>query len=303
MTWLAYRQFRAQALLAALTTIVIVVLLVVTREAIAHDPSNLSAFQQSVRLLGTALVGVPALLGAFWGAPLVAREFEAGTHLLAWTQSVTRARWLATKLAITCIAAIAATALFSAVLTWWAAPLDRLGNRIGTANFGQRGIVPIGYTLFAITLGALLGTVLKRTLPAMAATLGSFFVVRFVVQLAVRPHLFKSVLLAGPTRAFGSTDVTSPTSGAWVLSSKTVDATGRAVSSIDNMLADACALTRSSSQADFAVCANRLGIRDIVTMHPANRFWAMQTYETAIFLALALALAALCFLSVRRRHD
>jgi ABC-type transport system involved in multi-copper enzyme maturation permease subunit len=302
MTWLAYRQFRAQAALAALTTIAVVILLVATRQAIASDPSNLSTFQQSVRLLGTALVGIPALLGAFWGAPLVAREFEAGTHLLAWTQSVTRTRWLATKLGLTGIVAIAATAVFSAVLTWWSGPLDRIGNRIGTANFGQRGIVPIGYTLFAITLGTLLGTVLKRTLPAMAATLGSFFIIRFVVQLAIRPHLFNPVSLAGPTRAFGSTDSTSPTSGAWILSSKTVDATGHAVSSIDNTLADACALTRSSIQADFAACANKLGIRDIVTMHPANRFWALQTYETAIFVALALALAALCFRSVSRRH-
>ena len=41
---------------------------------------------------------MPALIGAFWGAPLITREFEAGTFRLAWNQSVTRARWLAIKL-------------------------------------------------------------------------------------------------------------------------------------------------------------------------------------------------------------
>ena len=46
---------------------------------------------------------VPAVVGAFWGAPLVARELEAGTHRLAWNQAVTRTRWLTTKLAVTAL--------------------------------------------------------------------------------------------------------------------------------------------------------------------------------------------------------
>jgi hypothetical protein len=31
----------------------------------------------------------------FWGAPLVAGELESGTFRLAWTQDVSRVRWLA----------------------------------------------------------------------------------------------------------------------------------------------------------------------------------------------------------------
>ncbi len=40
-------------------------------------------------------IAVPALLGLFWGAPMVAREIETGTSQFAWVQSVTRVRWLA----------------------------------------------------------------------------------------------------------------------------------------------------------------------------------------------------------------
>ena len=36
-----------------------------------------------------------------------------------------------------------------------------------------------------------------------------------------------------------------------------------------------------------------------MTYQPANRYWAFQWYETAIYLALALFLAALCFLRIR----
>ena len=49
----------------------------------------------------------PALIGIFWGAPLVTRELEAGTFRLAWNQSVTRARWMAVKLGLIGLAAMA----------------------------------------------------------------------------------------------------------------------------------------------------------------------------------------------------
>ena len=53
-----------------------------------------------LKFAGCVLVALPALVGAFWGAPLVARELESGTYRLAWAQSVTRTRWLAVKLAV-----------------------------------------------------------------------------------------------------------------------------------------------------------------------------------------------------------
>ena len=42
----------------------------------------------------------PLLVGLFWGAPVLAREFERGTHRLAWTQSVPRRAWLVVKLGV-----------------------------------------------------------------------------------------------------------------------------------------------------------------------------------------------------------
>jgi hypothetical protein len=297
MTWLAWRQLRANAVFAVAATVALVVVLLVTREHIASAIAGdgLSTFDDTLQLLGTVLIGLPVFIGAFWGAPLVARELETGTHRLAWTQSISRSRWLATKLAVGAAVAVVVTAAFSAAFTWWSLPLDATGNRIGTANFGQRGIAPVAYALFALALGALAGAIIRRTLPAMAASAAAFFAVRYIFQLAVRPRLLEPATVSLPTNIFGQRGNAS--GGGWIVSTTTVDGTGRTISGsqVSDVLANACDLTRDIAEREFIRCADRLGIHDIVRMHPANQFWPMQLRESAIFLTLAFALTAVCF--------
>jgi ABC-2 family transporter protein len=305
MTWLAWRQFRANAALAAVATVAVTVVLVLTRDHVAGvaDPEELSTGYKSLRLLGTVLIGVPAFIGAFWGAPLLAQELEAGTHRLAWTQSVTRRRWLATKLGVTALAAVIVTGVFSLAFTWWSLPFDRFGNRIGTANFGQRGIAPIAYAVFALSLGTLAGAVLRRTLPAMAATLVGFFVARYTFQLVARRHILDPITISLPTNLFGQREGLSASNGGWILSTRAVDAAGHTLPNdrVNDILADRCGLTRDSTQVEWMRCANRLGIHDLVTLHPANQFWPLQVWEAASFLTLAAILALVCFWWVRHR--
>jgi ABC-type transport system involved in multi-copper enzyme maturation permease subunit len=136
------------------------------------------------------LLVLPALIGAFWGAPLIARELETGTFRLAWTQSVTRQRWLAVKLGLTGLASMAVAGLLSLILTWWFSPIDRVQrNPLTPAMFGVRGITPIGYAAFAFALGVTAGVLIRRTVPAMAATIVVFTGVRLAFSLWVRPCL------------------------------------------------------------------------------------------------------------------
>jgi len=86
-------------------------------------PSN--GYLTADNILGAIGLAVPGLIGMFWGAPLAARECETGTFRLVWTQGVTRTRWLAAKLAITGIAAIAAAELFSLMVNWWSSPIHK----------------------------------------------------------------------------------------------------------------------------------------------------------------------------------
>ncbi len=157
MIWLTWRQFRVQAIAAAAAVAVLGIIFGVTGPHLAHlyDISGLAScrtgcsaltsnFLDSVKadaaypVLYIAGLGIlyltPALIGMFWGAPLVTRELEAGTFRLAWNQSVTRTRWMAVKLAAGGLAAMVTTGLLSLVITWWASPVDRAGI---PTSFGQ----------------------------------------------------------------------------------------------------------------------------------------------------------------------
>jgi hypothetical protein len=304
MTWLAWRQTRAQAIVAIVATAVVASVLVATRRHVAATPEDeMTTFYTTLQLLGTVLIGVPVAIGAFWGAPLLARELELGTHRLAWTQGVTRRRWLGTRLGVLAVLAIVVTVAFAALFTWWSLPFDAHGNRIGTANFGQRGLAPIAYSLFALSLGTFVGTVVRRTLPAMAITAVAFFVMRYTFQLAVRPRLAGTVELTRALPMFGRAADDPAAAGAWVVSAVTVDGHGRVIApgAADRILAEACNLTRTSSEDAYRHCAEQLGLHDVVRVHPASQFWPMQLWESLAFCALGVALVAACFWWVRHR--
>jgi ABC-type transport system involved in multi-copper enzyme maturation permease subunit len=305
MLWLAWRQFRAQAALAFGAIVIVITALVATRGHVvdtysATGDGDLTGFYVWLRLLGTALIGVPAVIGAFWGAPLLTREFEDRTYRMVWTQSVTRNRWLATKLAVVAVVAVASVAAFALVFTWWTGPIDSTGNRIGSANFAQRGIVPIGYALFGLALGALAGIMVRRTIPAMAASLTGFFVVRIVVQKLVRTHLIGTNAMRIPS--FGSNELHG-----WIVSTRTVDAAGQTISTkaTENVLAAACNITRATPNVDaaLAACAENLGIHDIAQVHTSDQFWVLQTAELGLFIALAAITASVCFWWLNHRID
>jgi len=308
MTWLTWRQFRTQAALALLALVAIVVALAVTGPRVVDlsRSADIGGHYKTFRLLGTFLIGVPAIIGAFWGAPLVAREYEGGTHRMVWTQSVTRGRWLAVKLLLIGTAAAAVTAAFSLAFTWWSLPFDRIDGRLGSGVFGQRGIVPVGYALFAFVLGVTLGAVTRRTIPAMASTLVAFFVTRFSVQTWIRPRLLAPVDVAAPIRTFAGP---ATPRGAMIVSAHSVDRAGHSLGSTgavrDRVLPRLCAFNPRGrpSDAQLASCARRLGVHDVLTVHPAGQFWPLQLWETAIFLVLAAGVATFCFWWLRHRSS
>ena len=114
---------------------------------------------------------LPGLIGVFVGAPLVARELESGTFRFAWTQGRSRVQWIVTKLVLLAIVLTALALAFSALFTWWYGPFDAITGRM--APYGAyeiSGLVFAARTLFGFTLGVAAGLLIRRTVPAMAAT-------------------------------------------------------------------------------------------------------------------------------------
>ena len=183
MIRLAWRQFRAQVAVAVGALLAVAVAL-----AIIGQP-RVGQYQLLTGTLNVALYVAPALVGMFWGAPLLSRELETGTFRLVWTQGITRRRWLLVKIALVGLTSIVAVGLLSLMVTWEHAPVEAVTlNRIAPGVFDVRGIVAAGYAAFAFALGAMTGALLRRTLPAMAATLLVFAAVRVLVAEWVRVH-------------------------------------------------------------------------------------------------------------------
>jgi hypothetical protein len=319
MTWLAWRQHRAEALVGGLVLAILATLVLKTGLDMANEYQRLgisACLNETTRSphCNTALYAflgdfsfainalmwlnvLPVLLGVFIGAPLVAWEVEQGTFRLAWTQGVTRMRWLAVKLGVVLGAALLATAALTALLTWWLGPLDHFEGLYFPLAFDFEGAVPLAYAAFALTLAIAAGTLLRRVVPAMAATIVGFVAVRVPVEFWLRPHYLPPITLTGDP---GSVDASAPRS-AWILDSGWIDQSGQHVHTSDVINTCAPGQNSISYQGAFSTCTHAHGWLMSITYQPSERFWLLRDIETAIFCMLAAALLAVTVLIVRRR--
>jgi len=321
MTWLTWRQHRKQALFTLVGLAVLAAIMVPTGIA-AHHAFVRDGAAACLRKLGTAAlirqngpgcdasvqrftteyralsqVGqlflfLPLLVGLFWGAPVVAREVEHGTHRLVWTQAVSRRHWAAVKIGLVVAFTVAVAILYGLGLSWWLQPWASTGDgRIGNGMFDVQGIAPIGYTLFAVALGIFAGTVWRKLLPAMAAALVGFLGLRIVFTTLVRPRLLPAKVLTFPV-----TSAMQPNqySGDWVMDVGVRDTSGKMIA--------ANSIVSCPPQAGD--CGSGMGIAasdyNWQLYQPASRFWTFQGIETGIYVALAVLLIYFTFRRIRR---
>jgi hypothetical protein len=292
MIWLTWRQFRPQAIAAAGALAVVAIVLAATRPGLsagyiaagltachAHCATDASIFLDRVGNLDHILffggvfllVAAPALIGLFWGAPLIARELEDGTHRIAWNQSVTRTRWTIVKLGLVGLGAIATAGLLSLMVTWWASPIDAASLAGGSAQaaatgghgahitfsgfaearldpviFDARGVAPLGDAALAFALGVTAGVLLRRMLSAMAVALVAFVAIQVLMPNFVRPHLLPPAHVTAPVNVqHGQVNTNAGTGlstiqlagsfttpGAWVLSDIIITPSGAQPSDI-----------------------------------------------------------------------
>jgi hypothetical protein len=323
MKWVVWRQHRAEALWAVVLLALLAVLLVlgsrgmfaayqqiqqgtsVASCAHAHsqDPvcdALTSAFRTqfgaaSILLLG--LVILPALAGMFLGAPLVAREVERGTQRLAWTQGITRTRWMLAQVGALVLGTALLFGAFSVLLMWWRGPLDQVAGDRFASGFDLEGAAPVAYALFALALGIAAGVLVRRTVPAMAASFVGFVAVRGVVEFVLRPQYLPPVArITDPTQGNPT-----PYNGDWVFNNgfAYLDRAGHMLSAAQAL--SVCGDTAKGTTLGFMSCRQDHGIRYLNHYQPASRFWLFQGIESSLFLVLALALLALAVWWVRAR--
>jgi hypothetical protein len=318
MTWMMWRQHRTEALaLTIFVGVIAVALFVLGRPMHALFPlgpahclappldhacrSALVRLRQDYGYTTTVLILLnfaPYAIGGFLGAPLLARELEAGTWQLAWTQAVPRRRWLAVKIVVLGTVSVLLAAGLSAVIAWYRRPLDLLGGGLDITAFDLTGITPMAHTLFAFALGVAAGAVLRRSLPAAAGAFVCFLAVRVTVAGWIRPHFVTPVTRI---EAFvpGSGDITDGTGNVrdMILDQGFADANGRRITGLGAVIMEGKA---REGGADPTVYLHDHGIQHWVVYQPMERYWTFQLIESVTFGGLAMLLLALVFWRIRR---
>src|SRR5579863_5162086 len=145
---------------------------------------------------------IPALIGAFTGGPLLARELETGTFRYAWTQGFGRARWTIAKVVPLAVVITLAAGAFSVLVSWYVQPLLGAGDNNGPLYptlFDLLGVALAAWTLTAFAVGVLAGILIRRVIPAIFATLASWTGLAFVTGLFLRAHYSAPVVTSNPT--------------------------------------------------------------------------------------------------------
>jgi ABC-type transport system involved in multi-copper enzyme maturation permease subunit len=313
--WVSWRRQRTETLIAAAILALLAGLLVPTGIEMAHAyhrdglsaclgqnasetcgnaiESFTSRFQSVANLTGWFTL-LPGLIGVLLAAPFVL-ELENGTYRLAWTQSITRRRWIATKLGTMVAAALLAAIAMTLLITWWRTPLVHLNGRMENSVFDFEGTVALGYVLFALGLALAVGVVWRRTVPALIVAFTGYVASRIFVDSWLRRR-FESPLTATWREfvggAAGHRRGSAPPADlnhAWVLNQFPSDKLGRPL----DFVLGPCAHGAGAIRAINKQCLVQHGaVYSHAVYQPASRFWLFQGIETALFGGLALLLIA-----------
>ena len=257
---------------------------------------------------GFVLQALPALIGAFVGAPVLARELETGTYRYAWTQGFGRARWTIAKLVGLAAAVVLAAAALSILLSWYYRPYFAAANQstfldetspLASGLFDLRGIDLAAWTLAAFSIAALLGMLSRRVVPAIVATLVAYLGLAVVAAAYLRRHYFAPLVASIPSVP-GSDLVMSH----WWTKGGTFAFARAPIGLLERVCPPppAGAGKGNFDKAGYvAHCLTEHGYRQWISYEPATRFWSFQLVEAGWLVALSASLVAATVWLVRSR--
>jgi hypothetical protein len=266
----------------------------------AFNASATNKFMGSKGPGGVLLQVMPALIGAFAGAPVLAWELETGTFRYAWTQGLRRWRWALSKLVLLAVVLAAATAAFGALVSWYFQPYSGAGYQDSPFAdlFSLREVTFPAWTLAAFTIGALAGMLIRRVVPAIVATLAVYAGLAFAAAALLREHYLTPLITSSNFSLPGK-------STAWIISQwSTKDGrfafAGDPPLSLVNQFCSSLPPVKAGP-AVFARCLAPHGYTQWTSYQPASRFWPFQWIEGGWLLALSALLIAATIWLVHRR--
>jgi hypothetical protein len=296
MTWVIWRQHRPQAIACLVLLVVLAAFTIAAGTwmratfnadglpaCLAHSggarcPAAITSFvnEFSHNTIGTVadlpLLAISGLLGLAVGAPLLGQELERGTWRLAWSQTVPRTRWLATKLGFVTGGLVLFGVAVTLLMTWYHGPLDQVTPRAGPFPFDGEGLTFIASLLCSFGLSVLAGLLFRNVIGAMVAGYIGWDILTAVV-----------LLMNGPIH------IPAPATMRIPCPSGCPGATLSSVPPVTGHLGDSVlSLTRSGGEL-------------IVRYVPATRFWTLQFIQGGLYLAIAAVSLGLAVWLLHRR--
>jgi ABC-type transport system involved in multi-copper enzyme maturation permease subunit len=327
ITWVTWRQHRTALTGMAVLSVAIAVCVWLAGlhlhhayvAAIACHPASsfacsnlINAFNGTYTLLakGIPLQVVPALIGAFVGAPVLAREIESGSFRFTWTQGFGRGRWTLGKLVTLGVAVTAVTGAMAVLFSWYYQPYFPAGNRalytgngIATSSlfapglFDLRGVTFAAWTLVAFAIGVLAGVLIRRVVPAIVTTLVAYTGLAVVTGGFLRQRYLAPLITSKLNIPYSS----------WVISQQWVTKSGLPASQhvLNQVLLGAPPSFGGKGGVPQSLSAWQYlaqhGFTQLTTYQPADRFWPFQWIEGGWLFALSLLLMGVAVWLVHRR--
>ncbi|MEV1065211.1 transporter [Streptomyces sp. NPDC050263] len=268
------------------------------------DPGPLSCTQgdtgpllmldiEPLQYLGTLNLVLPVLIGVFWGAPLLGRDRELGTHRTVLAQGVSRGQWFTSRFALAAAATTVLSGLLAGVFAWWWRPAaDRSYGVFWYEDAALSGSGPrvVAAALFGLAAGTLLGLLARRVLSAMGLALLVTGATTLFLEWAHRTRL-----LVPPHRYISAGGVPKePMGDKWSAGDYgLITASGRREDVMN------CPYP---SGARLDACMDRHGyVARFYEANPAGDYWAFQWTDTAVLGGLAVLLTIATVLILRRR--
>ncbi|MFI2379525.1 ABC transporter permease [Streptomyces sp. NPDC018964] len=257
-------------------------------ENCSYDQDAILRYKGVYNYTTYAVLAVPFLVAAWAGGSLTGRETESGTTRLAWTQGVSPARWLASRLAFPAVLTLAATGLLALLhrLAWTAAEgrVDTALSWDHTPTFYANGTVLVALALAGLAAGVLAGLLLRRAMAALAAAAVALGALWAAVHAAL-PRLWPAITEVSSLRD-------GPRGDGILVGQGVVTADG------DRLAAPCYTSTLPGCEASLSDVHAVSFYRDI---HPAAHYWPLQLVASGIVLAVAALATLAAFRLLRRR--
>jgi len=327
MTWITWRRYRVRIISLGLYVVALIVFMVLTQHAFQNaavvcsrlhvdinqgDYCNAASLAKSHgSLVETAIALLPFFIGLVLGTPLVANEFERKTNRLAWSQGVTRTRWLVRTWLTLAIPTVVVMSLFALIVQWWAThivtSISSGGGLIEPAQMRISGVAPIALALLLLTLGMLIGIIVRRFFSPYATSVVAFFVVMGVMPTLVLSSLAAKIVV--PTSPYGITKLPNALrSRPWFISSGYrripgfhVGTHARSVSAVIQYCSNTANWMKYNNIGKgYPACMLAHGLQVISIYQPASHYWILQWREAGLYVAATGVLLSLSIWSIRR---